>query len=205
MRKVPIALVLMLVALPAWAQTRAESLARCESRDTDLVIAGCTALIQSGQETGANLAVAYNNRGIAYDDKDLLDQAIADYTKAIALKPDYFSPYNNRAVSYGKKGLPDMAIADLNKAIAISPADSGAYVTRGIAYIDKGLYDQAIADETKAIALDPGTATGHGVRGLAYEKKGQRDKAVADYRASLNLNPGMTDSRDGLRRIGATP
>src|SRR5450755_214884 len=35
----------------------------------DLQISGCTTLIQSGKETARNLAIAFNNRGIAYDAK----------------------------------------------------------------------------------------------------------------------------------------
>ncbi|HEY3888817.1 MAG TPA: hypothetical protein VGL73_09605, partial [Caulobacteraceae bacterium] len=62
MRGAFIGLILAFIALPAWAQTRDESMAQCVGADPDAAVAGCTALIQSGQETTTPLAVAYNNR-----------------------------------------------------------------------------------------------------------------------------------------------
>ena len=46
------------------------------------------ALIQSGKEDAENLAVAYNSRGIAYENKGEHVLAIADFDHAIELKPD---------------------------------------------------------------------------------------------------------------------
>ncbi|HZS63500.1 MAG TPA: hypothetical protein VFA53_03240, partial [Xanthobacteraceae bacterium] len=56
---------------PAAAQSQ-QQLNWCEGKDgapPDLIIGGCTAVIQSGKITGKNLAAAFNNRGNAYDDK----------------------------------------------------------------------------------------------------------------------------------------
>jgi hypothetical protein len=52
-------------------QTRDDNWNRCKDSNPDLSIGGCTALIQSGQETNSNLAKAFRNRGIAYDDRGL--------------------------------------------------------------------------------------------------------------------------------------
>jgi hypothetical protein len=53
----------------------------------DVTIGGCTAVIQSGKETRSALAMAYNNRGVAYRAKGEGDRAIADFNKAIELNP----------------------------------------------------------------------------------------------------------------------
>jgi lipoprotein NlpI len=45
------------------------------------------------------LAVAYNNRGFSKDDLKDYYGAIADYTKAIELDPNYASAYKNRAIA----------------------------------------------------------------------------------------------------------
>jgi lipoprotein NlpI len=107
-----IGLALSFIALPVSAQTRDQNVAQCDRPDPDASIAGCTALIQSGQETSAVLAAAYYNRGNAYDGKGLHDQAIADFTQAIAIKPDLAQAYYNRGVAYEGKRLRDLAIAD---------------------------------------------------------------------------------------------
>ena len=81
----------------SWAQSEADNWGRCEGSDPDRSIAACTALIQSAGQDAENLAVAYNNRGIAYDHKGRPEQAIADYSHALRLKPDYAGAFNNRA------------------------------------------------------------------------------------------------------------
>ena len=63
---------------------RHENVTKCLGNDP----AGCTALIQSRYESTADLAIDYYNRANIYGGKGLNDEAIADYTKAIALRPD---------------------------------------------------------------------------------------------------------------------
>ena len=51
-------------------------------------IAGCTALIGSGDESAADLVSDYVNRGNAHADRQDFDQAIADYGEALGAQPD---------------------------------------------------------------------------------------------------------------------
>ncbi len=60
--------------------------------------------------------MAYNNRGIAYDEKGQYDKAISDYTKAIGINPRHVQAYINRGIGYAKKGQGDMACSDLQRA-----------------------------------------------------------------------------------------
>ena len=46
-----------------------------------------------------------------------LDQALADYAKAIELDPKYADAYYNRAIVHEDKGDPDRAISDYSKTI----------------------------------------------------------------------------------------
>jgi tetratricopeptide (TPR) repeat protein len=208
MRRILIGLALALITLPAWAQTRDENLTGCISHDPDISISGCTALIQSGKETKADLSGFYAERATAYNDKGLYDQAISDFTTAATLTPDSdtfsFTIYSGRGLSYYQKGLYDQAIADYTKAIALQPDNADRYKDRGFAYLQKGLYDQAIADETKAISLKRDDDKSYSGRAYAYEKKGQRDQAIADYRLALKLNPNDDFSKQGLKRLGVT-
>ncbi len=47
---------------------------------------------------------AYLNRGNAYHVKGQYDQAIAEYTKVIEIKPMEAMAYYNRGISYDEKG-----------------------------------------------------------------------------------------------------
>jgi len=125
------------VAGPALAQVSDEWV-RCLNKkgaySFDVAIVACTAVINSGKETQATLAIAYSNRGHAYDSKGDKDRAIADYSNAIHLNPTDSNYYNNRGVAYRTKGDNDRAIDDYTKAIELDPKHAQAYANRGNAH-----------------------------------------------------------------------
>ncbi len=149
-----------------------------------------TKAIASGELSREDLSVTYFNRGNAWDDKGDSDKAIADYTKAIEINPQYASAYFNRGIAWYAKGAYDKAIADFTKVIEINPQHVKAYYGRGLAWYDKGDYDKAIADFTKVIEIDPNFALAYKNRGHAWEKKGDSDKAIADYEKAAKLQQG---------------
>ncbi len=147
----------------------------------------------------------YYNLGLAYYHQNDYKRAIADYDKAIQLKPDYVEAYYNRGLAY--VGDPGRAIADYDKAIQLRPDYSDAYANRGLAYYNKGDYDRAIADYDEAIQLAPPGRGGvvYYVRGLAYERKGENDKAVADFKKAIELtsNPDLKqEAQAELDKLG---
>jgi tetratricopeptide (TPR) repeat protein len=64
--------------------------------------------------------------------------AIADYTRAIKIEPEYASPYINRGNTYAKLNNYNAAIADYTSAIRIDPELAIAYNNRGIAKANAG-------------------------------------------------------------------
>ena len=116
--------IIVFTPAPVEAQTRADNRAACQSTDPDTAISGCSRDIASGEEkTPADLAVAYYDRAMAYDDKDLVQKAIADYTKAIELNPNDSNYYDNRGAAYFSSGRVDDAIADFRAALKVNPDD----------------------------------------------------------------------------------
>jgi tetratricopeptide (TPR) repeat protein len=95
-----------------------------EKGDLDRAIKHFTAAIDSGKLSKENLAIAYNNRGSAYDDKKQTDKAIADYTRAIAANPNYDAAYYNRSYAHERKGKVKEALQDMEKAVQLEPDDS---------------------------------------------------------------------------------
>lgn len=79
-----------------------------------------------------------------------LQGAIAEFTRAIELTPNWPMPYNNRAVAYiSRKGY-EVAINDAKRAIALDAKYSKAFYTVGLAYKAMGRYDDAIQWFSKA-------------------------------------------------------
>src|SRR5262245_61191804 len=118
------------VAAPALAQV-SDEWARCLNENGaysfDFAIAACTAVINSGKETQAILAIAYSNRGYAYDSKGDKNRAIADYSNAIHLNPTEANYYNNRGVAYSDRGDDDRAIGGYSNANELDTKNEQAY------------------------------------------------------------------------------
>ena len=84
------------------------------------------------------------------------EQAIADYDRALELKPRQAAAYyNNRGNAKDACGRHEEAMADYDEAIRIDPQHASAYVNRGTAYRSTGMHDRAIADYNEAIRLNP--------------------------------------------------
>src|SRR5229473_1776696 len=114
-----IAIVAVLLAGAARAQSRGENEARCKGGDPNLAIGGCTALIQANRETPENLAGIFASRGGAYVLTGQYERAIEDYDRAVKLNPNYATAFDNRGVAYDAKRQYDRAIRDQDQAIKL--------------------------------------------------------------------------------------
>jgi tetratricopeptide (TPR) repeat protein len=180
-------LIMLGLAVPASA-TFLDDIADCnQGADSDLRVDGCSGLIESGRLAGNNLAIAHVNRGNAYNAIREIDHAIADYDKAIEIKPDYAPAYYNRGIAHFEQGDLVLAIADYDKAIEIDRDDPDTYDSRGFAYADLRDYERAIADFDQAIALDPDFAAAYYHRSLAYGAKGDLELGLVDFDRAIEL------------------
>jgi len=188
-----LAVVLMAAYAPAHAQSAPDSDA-CHGRNNasyDQIIAGCTAVIQSGHQSGQDLANAYFNRGLAHSLKLEYDPAIADLSQVVKLSPNDAEAFDQRGFDYFGKQDFDKALADFNRAIGLDAKSFRAYQNRGAVYNAKGQFDKAVADFTRAIGLDPHVGQIYYSRAIAYDKLGQHDKAQADYDQAVKLDPSL--------------
>jgi tetratricopeptide (TPR) repeat protein len=63
------------------------------------------------------------------------DLILADYSRAVKLKPEFFFGFFNRAYIYLKLGRYQQAMEDLNRAIALEPEFAEAFYNRGLTKI----------------------------------------------------------------------
>src|SRR5215469_13905396 len=116
-----ITLVSAAIATNAVAQSRDQNWQHCAGNSDDLRIAACTAIIQSKQEVPENLAIAFNDRGNAYEASHQYDAAIKDYDEAIKLKPTFAEVFYNRGNAYYLERKYERAINDYDEAIKLKP------------------------------------------------------------------------------------
>jgi tetratricopeptide (TPR) repeat protein len=158
MKSSPLILLAMLfislaVPLIAVAQDARDAAIKCNSHTPADIIAGCTVVINAGQETPRHLAMAYIYRGAAYADQGEDDKAISDYTQAIRLSPTDPTAYFDRGIEYASTGKYDLSIKDFTQAISLKPDFGRAYLDRGKVYQATGDSQRAQADFEKARSL----------------------------------------------------
>ena len=151
-----------------------------------------------------SLAIAYNNRGFAYDRLRHHKQAIEDFNRAIELNPELAIAYSNRGFVYSRLHQYQQAIEDYNRAIEVNPNLATAYSNRGYAYSGLGMYQQAIEDLDRAIQLDPKLATAYSNRGYVYSSLNQYQRAIEDFDKAIELDPKLASaySNRGYAYVG---
>jgi tetratricopeptide (TPR) repeat protein len=145
---------------------------------------------------------AYRASGDAHRRKLEQDLAIADYTKAIEIAPEFAPAYRDRGLAYMAKAEYDLAILDFTKAIEEGARSDVGYFERGNAYTKKGEYDLAIADYTKVIGTDPSSVGGYYYRGEAYTQKGEYECAIPDFTKVIEMQPGTVLGQGAHYNLG---
>jgi protein O-mannosyl-transferase len=142
---------------------------------------------------------AYYNRGVIFMNAKRNTEAINDFNKAIALKPDYTGALNNRGTLLIHEKKYDEALDDLNKAIELNPNLIEAYNNRGTIFYNEKKYDEAISNFSKSIELYAEDAVVFYFKGLAEFYSGKEDAACMDIKQAANL--GLKQAEDALSQV----
>ena len=114
-----------------------------ESRGLDMSDSSISERAKSFYNRGLNDLVSFGGN-IGYD------RAIANFTKAIELYPDFASAFHSRANAYYEIADYTRAIADYTQTIKLNPNSSYSYWGRGAAYGKMG--NRKLAEEDYATA-----------------------------------------------------
>ena len=142
----------------------------------------------------------YTSKSLIADAFERLDQAralrndaIADFTAALASKTDDASLYVARGQVYDLNGQYDSAIADFDAALKLKNAPL-TLVQRAGSESAKGDYDRAVADYTAAIALVSKDSKDAGIDALdIYSERGYAQFIAAHYSdAAADFDKALT-------------
>ncbi|MGD2183271.1 tetratricopeptide repeat protein [Lusitaniella coriacea] len=129
------------------------------------------------------------SQGRAKVEKGQEQDAIADYTRAIELKPHSDRAYYQRGVAYARQEENKAALADLTQAIQLNSRSAEFYYQRGNSRLAVGDLWGAQGDYTQAIELDATFAKAYINRGSTRAIAGNERDAIADYTQAIDLNP----------------
>jgi tetratricopeptide (TPR) repeat protein len=102
----------------------------------------------------------YYQRGLAFLKLGFPDNAAADFTEAINLKPGDGAYYEYRGRAYVELGDAYKSLRDCTQAIRLQHDNGGAFRTRGIVYARRGEFERAVADLEQASRTSPSLAEG---------------------------------------------
>ena len=140
------------------------------------------------------IPIAYYNRGDAFMDGGKYNQAIDDYSKAIALKPNYTKAYYARGTLFMRNKKFDQAEYDFNKALELNPNYSEVYFNRGILYMNGKKFDKALDDFNKSLTLNPNYVEAYINRGIVFMNENKYDEALNDFSKAITLNPNYIEA-----------
>ncbi|HEY6456267.1 MAG TPA: tetratricopeptide repeat protein [Steroidobacteraceae bacterium] len=151
-------------------------------------ISSCTMVIEQGNVGKTNTAKLYVARGTVLNDLGKHDEAIADFTHAIALDPHDQIAYSNRAAEYLTSSRFELAVADLTEVIRADPANGMAFYNRATAYERSGERNKALEDYRNAARLLPSFAAANAALGRLL-KASNPDAALSELSAAIQQDP----------------
>jgi tetratricopeptide (TPR) repeat protein len=135
--------------------------------------------------TNARIHYKLGNR---YYEERKYDNAIASYSKAIAIDISYFDSYLNLGKVYNDVGNYDLAIITLNKALQITPDNVPVFLERGKAYFYLGSHQRALDCYFNVLVYEPENELALLGRGKTYLYMNETDNAADDLNKVTELN-----------------
>jgi tetratricopeptide (TPR) repeat protein len=147
------------------------------------------------------LTLAHNQRGQILLAIGNIAKAEKDFTKAIAINPNYGEPYLGRAFALSALGNKQQAETDYSSYLRFYPTDSKSYYYRGVVRHQLGNLEGALADYDQAIRLNDKFSAAYYNRGIIHDNLGNVNAALDDYQQALGLNQEIfiTDNRPRAR------
>ena len=131
-----------------------------------------------------------------------VEEAIAEYERVIALKPDLFEAHYDLGSLYEQQGKHDAALQEFGKAAELHPNDPEVQYDAGAILFHQQQLERARPYLEKAVALDSTNAQAHKALGFINLQSEKKDLAAARVHLEryLALSPTAADSNQ-VRQI----
>ncbi|MBW8058456.1 MAG: tetratricopeptide repeat protein [candidate division NC10 bacterium] len=152
-------------------------------------------------------AVQRNNLGASLLQQGKMEEAIAEFRKAVTLDPKYTGAQLNLAYAYDRQGRIAEALAQYQTVIALEPENLFAQNNLGVLYDKQGRYDEAIAAFEQVLQIDPSNATA--LRNLENAKRNngivqEQEERFAQAQKEVEARPDDPRAAYNLGRLHAS-
>lgn len=118
-------------------------------------------------------------------------EALANFSKALALKPDYDLALINMANAYRALGRDDEALAGYEHYLRVDPKNAWVQYQAGEILLDRGEFDRASGYFRQALDIDPKVASARVALGVVALNRGDAATAERELRAALDVAPDV--------------
>ena len=194
-------------AAPAMAQSASEAAAieefkrgqaSANAKKNDETITIMTGVIAADKLPAEWKPYPYFYRGQAYRRLEKYVEALADFDKAVEIKPDLAPGFFEAGLAYQAQEKYKQAIKSYDSAIKISPDNAEYVYSRCVSKSWSGDNAGAREDCRKAVKLKPDYVDAWATLGRAHEDLGQLDEAEKCYKKVLELDPKNKGAQEGL-------
>lgn len=126
-------------------------------------------------------------RASAYEGRNELGRALADYEEVVRIDPKDASNHGYVVRMQRERGEYDRAIEAVERALKLKPKDAFYLTTRGDIYADKGDHDRAFQDFAQAIRLAPKDWSPYARRADLHYARGETERAFSDINKAMQL------------------
>lgn len=137
---------------------------------------------------------AQNNLGVLYYRRGLFDEAIAAFSRALALDGRMRVARRNLEIAYGETNIVERRVAELEARLKESPDDMGVLVEIGVAEKSAGHLAEAEEKFRRALSHDPESSVLNFFLAEIFYNRGLGEEALRFLRRSIELNPANPDA-----------
>jgi tetratricopeptide (TPR) repeat protein len=137
--------------------------------------------------------LAYSNLAQAYQDRNLLDEAIKAWDEAIALGPVDSIKLGGKGLVLLQKGRTEEAAQVFKAEIKLDPSNATAHQSMFLALHALGKLKEALPEAQEAVRWAPSFAQAYSYLGACYFGLNQTPKAVENFQKAVSLDPQNTD------------
>ena len=134
-------------------------------------------------------AGAHSNLGVLYFQKGLLEDAIAEFSRALELDPKMQVAQRNLEIAYHNSGYYDRRVAELRERLRQAPDDRDARWELGRAYAILGQQAEAVAEFEQLLGQRPKDVAAILQLGLAEKNRGRPEVATEWFVRARELDP----------------
>lgn len=134
-------------------------------------------------------AYAYVSQGIQFAYQNHFKKAIANFTKALQLAPNFAPAYVSRGIVFERQENYELALQDFTSALAVNPDNTFLLQKKGNALNELARYEEALAVYEQLLHLDPQNAADYVGKGNALIGLEKHVEALVVYDQAIHLNP----------------